>query len=158
MIVKKGGEDMAKIVDTKEYLDMVCGLLREGHTKVPVTVAGSSMSPFLHHGDTVYLNPVQQPPRKGDIVLYTRPTGQYILHRVVEVRPDGSYIMLGDVQTDREWIESAASIHGVVACALHKGQLITPESRRWRFFATVWLRVVPFRPFIMKSWKIIARK
>lgn len=149
---------MARIVDTKEYLDMICQLLREGHTKVPVTVAGSSMSPFLHHGDTVYLNRPENPPKKGDIVLYTRPSGQYILHRVAEVNPDGSYIMLGDVQTEREWIESAASIHGVAVCALHKGELLTPQSRRWRFFATAWLRVVPLRPVIMKSWKVIAGK
>ena len=149
---------MAKMVDTKEYLDMVRGLLREGHTKVPVTVAGSSMSPFLHHGDTVYLSPLNESPRKGDIVLYTRPSGQYVLHRIVEVRKDGSYIMLGDAQTDREWIESAASIHGVVACALHKGQMLTPDSPRWRLFATAWLHVVPLRPALMKSWKVIARK
>lgn len=158
MMLKQEGKTMAKIVDTKEYLDMVCGLLREGHTKVPVTVAGSSMTPFLHHGDTVYLNPVQQPPKKGDIVLYTRPGGKYILHRVVEVRRDGSYIMLGDCQTERERIESADSIHGLVVCALHKGQMLTPESPRWRFFATVWLHVVPARQAIMKSWKVIARK
>lgn len=149
---------MAKIVDTREYLDMVCGLLREGHCKVPVTVAGSSMSPFLHHGDTVYLSPVTGAPKKGDIVLYTRPSGQYILHRVVGRNRDGSYIMLGDVQTDREWIESAASIHGIVVCALHKGKLLTPKSPRWRFFATVWRHVVPLRPAIMTAWKVIARK
>ena len=158
MMLKQEGKTMAKIVDTKEYLDMVCGLLREGHTKVPVTVTGSSMTPFLHHGDTVYLNPVQQPPKKGDIVLYSRPSGKYILHRVVEVRRDGSYIMLGDCQTEREWIESADSIHGLVVCALHKGQMLTPESPRWRFFYTVWLHVVPARQAIMKSWKVIARK
>ena len=41
---------MAKILDTKSYLDTVCELLREGHTHVPVTVAGTSMTPFLDPG------------------------------------------------------------------------------------------------------------
>lgn len=149
---------MAKIVDTKEYLDMICQLLEEGRTKVPVTVSGSSMTPFLHHGDTVYLNRPAQPPKKGDIVLYTRPSGQYILHRVAKVNPDGSYIMIGDVQTDYEWIESADAIHGVTVCALHREKLLFPDSIRWRFFAGPWLRMVPLRPLIMKSWKVIARK
>ena len=36
---------MAKILDTQAYLDTVCDLLREGHTHVPVTVAGTSMTP-----------------------------------------------------------------------------------------------------------------
>lgn len=147
-----------KTVDTKEYLDAICGLLREGHREVSVPVAGGSMSPFLHHGDTVYLNPVGKLPKKGDIVLYTRPSGQYILHRIVNVNPDGSYIMLGDAQTQRERIESAASIHGIVVSALHRGKLLTPRSFRWILFATVWQWVVPLRPFIMKSWKIIAHK
>ena len=147
-----------KTVDTKEYLDVICGLLREGRREVSVPVAGSSMSPFLHHGDTVYLNPVEELPRRGDIVLFTRPSSQYILHRVVKVNADGSYIMLGDAQTQRERIESAASIHGIVVSALHKGKLLTPKSFRWRIFATVWQWVVPLRPFIMKSWKIIAHK
>jgi len=147
-----------KTVDTKEYLDAVCGLLREGCREVSVPVAGSSMSPFLHHGDTVCLNPVEALPKRGDIVLFTRPGGQYILHRVVQVNPDGSYIMLGDAQTRWERIESAASIHGIVVSALHKGKLLTPRSFRWRIFATAWQWVVPLRPFIMKSWKIIARK
>lgn len=147
-----------KTVDTKEYLDIICGLLREGRREVSVPVAGGSMVPFLHHGDTVYLNPVEDLPKKGDIVLFTRPTGQYILHRVVKVNPDGSFIMLGDAQTQRERIESAASIHGIVVSALHKGTLLTPKSFRWRIFATVWQWVVPLRPFIMRSWKIVARK
>lgn len=147
-----------KTVDTKEYLDVICSLLREGRREVSVPVAGSSMSPFLHHGDTVYLDPVEELPKRGDIVLFTRPSGQYILHRVVKVNADGSYIMLGDAQTQRERIESAASIHGIVVSALHKGKLLTPKSFRWRIFATVWQWVVPLRPFIMKSWKIIAHK
>ena len=149
---------MAKIVDTKEYLDVICSLLAEGRQEVPVTVAGSSMTPFLHHGDTVYLNPRVEPPEKGDIVLYTRPSGQYILHRVVQVNGDGSYIMLGDIQTDREWIESVEAIHGIAVKALHRGRILTPKSARWQFFARVWLHMVPLRPAAMKFWKVIRRK
>lgn len=147
-----------RMVDTKQYLDMICGLLREGNREISVPVAGSSMTPFLHHGDTVYLNPVDAPPKRGDIVLYTRPGGQYILHRIVKVNPDGSYIMLGDAQTQRERIESSEAIHGIVVSARHLGRQLTPASFRWRFFEKIWLHVVPLRPLIMKSWKIIARK
>lgn len=158
MMKNKGGELMAKIVDTKEYLDVICQLLTEGHKEVPVTVAGSSMTPFLHHGDTVYLNPRVQPPKKGDIVLYTRPGGQYILHRVVKVNPDGSFIMLGDIQTERERIESVESIHGVAVKALHQGKVLTPRSFRWRFFERIWLHMVPLRPAAMRFWKVIRGK
>ena len=140
---------MTKVVDTKEYLDMVCGLLAEGNTSVPVPVAGSSMVPFLHHGDTVYLEQPQGKLKKADIVLYTRPSGQYILHRIVRVNADGSFLMLGDAQTERERIESAAQIHGRVTRAVHRGKQLGPDSLRWKFFATVWIWVRPWRRQIM---------
>lgn len=157
-MMDSGGGIGMKTVDTKEYLDMICGLLRDGNRKVAIPVAGSSMTPFLHHGDTVYLNPVEAPLKRGDIVLYTRPSGQYILHRIVNVNPDGSYIMIGDAQTQREWIRGREEIHGIVVSALHRGKVLTSASFRWWFFEKIWLHVVPLRPLIMKSWKIIAHK
>lgn len=149
---------MARMVDTKEYLDVVCDLLREGRNNVPVTVAGSSMTPFFHHGDTVYLNLPQKPLKKGDVVLYVRPTGQYVLHRIIRVNGDGSLIMLGDAQVDREWIEGSAAVRGIVVKVLHRGKVLTRSSFRWWFFEKVWPCVVPLRPAIMTGWKIIARK
>ena len=47
---------MAKVLDTTAYLDTVCALLQEGHAHVPVTGAGTSMTPFLDPGDTVFLD------------------------------------------------------------------------------------------------------
>ena len=141
---------MPKIVDTKEYLDMVCELLQQGQSHVPVPVAGSSMIPFLHNGDTVYLDIPDTPLKRGDIVLYTRPGGAYILHRIVRVNPDGSFIMMGDAQQQPERIESADQIHGRVSSALHGGKRMEPRSLRWRFYATAWLRLIPFRQRLMK--------
>lgn len=149
---------MARTIDTTAYLNMVRELLVEGHTSVPVPVAGTSMSPFLRHGDTVYLDVPAAPLKKGDIVLYTRPGGQYILHRIVRVNPDGSFIMMGDAQQEPERIESAASIHGRVTSALHKGKRITPQSIRWKLYASVWIWLIPFRRKLMRFVAHIKRK
>lgn len=134
---------MARLVDTKEYLDMICSLLAEGKT-ASIPVSGSSMTPFLHNGDTVFLKAPESPPKKGDIVLYIRPSGQYVLHRIVRDNADGTYLMAGDAQTVRERIDGA-SIRGIVTEAVHKGQRLTPESSRWRRYATVWIRLLPLR-------------
>ncbi len=141
---------MAKTVDTKEYLDMVCQLLDQGHDRIPVPVTGSSMAPFLHNGDTVYVSKPDSPLRPGDIVLYTRVNGQYILHRIVKAHKDGSFTMLGDAQTERELIPSAHQIHARVVQALHRGKPLTPRSFRWWFFRRIWIRIVPLRHFVMK--------
>lgn len=140
---------MAKTVDTKEYLDMVCQLLDQGERDVPVPVSGSSMTPFLHPGDRVFLNRIESSPEKGDIVLYTRPGGRYILHRIVAAKPDGSFILMGDAQQKPERLPDGRCIRGRVTGADHKGKLLTPGSLRWRFFATVWLWVIPIRHRIM---------
>ncbi len=132
---------MAKIVDTKAYLDMICDLLKAGET-ASIPVSGSSMTPFLHNGDTVFLQAPEKPLKKGDIVLYTRPTGQYVLHRIVRRRADGSFLVAGDAQTALEQIHGAC-IRGVVTQVQHKGQHLTPESKRWRYCAMVWGTLPP---------------
>ena len=46
-------------------------------------VFGSSMAPFLIHGrDVVRLVKCTHPPKRGEIVLFRRLDGQYVLHRV----------------------------------------------------------------------------
>lgn len=138
-------------VDTKEYLDMVCRLLAEGKTRVPVPVAGSSMVPFLHPGDTVYLD-LPGKLKKGDIVLFTRPGGRYILHRIVKVHPDGSFTITGDAQTFPEPVAGADRIKAVVTHAVCRGKPVKPGSFRWQFFATVWRWALPLRRQIMTCW------
>ena len=57
---------------------------------------GNSMLPMLRQGiDKVKLSPVQGKLKKYDLPLYRYPSGQYVLHRIVEVTPDG-YRCMGD--------------------------------------------------------------
>ena len=146
------------VVDTREYLDMVSDLLREGRNQVAVTVAGGSMVPFLHHGDKVYLDPLPEQLKAGDVVLYQRPGGQYVLHRIVRIHTDGSLTMLGDAQVVRERIGERSVLRGIVTKVMYRGKFLTKKSLRWKFFEKVWIRLVPLRPIIMKSWGILVRK
>lgn len=136
---------MARIVDTQAYLDTVCQLLQQGQSHVAVPVTGGSMTPFLHNGDTVYLDLPESPLKKGDIVLYTRENGRYILHRIKKVNSDGSFIMVGDAQQALEYLPRREMIHGRVSSARHKGKPIHPGQPRWWFYQHVWLWVVPIR-------------
>jgi hypothetical protein len=65
---------------------------------VTITVTGSSMQPFLRHSkDRVYLlrcDPSEI--KRGDIVLYARDDGTWVLHRVY--RANGLFTMIGDSQ------------------------------------------------------------
>ena len=53
-------------------------------------VFGSSMAPFLIHGrDAVRLVKCTHPPKRGEIVLFRRLDGHYVLHRVWRVTKSG---------------------------------------------------------------------
>ncbi len=141
-----------RIVDTQKYLDNVCQILRQGGTQVSIPVSGSSMRPFLHPGDLVYLELPKAPPKRGDVVLFTRSSGQYILHRVYRVKPDGGFLMLGDNQQWLEPVPGMERIHAVVTSAQHKGKIMKPGKPRWWFYAHVWLWAAPWRRGILSLW------
>ena len=64
-----------------------------------LTVTGRSMTPFLQDRvSRVRLTAISQP-KRGDVVLYRRQNGGYVLHRIATCSGDGTYVMCGDAQT-----------------------------------------------------------
>ena len=138
---------MPKVIDTTAYLDTVCALLREGHAHVPVTVAGTSMTPFLDPGDTVVLDLPEGAVEKGDVILFRRMGGQYVLHRVVAVRENGILELLGDAQLLPEPVHPT-QVRAVVTQVRREEKLLGPDSMRWRFFRGPWQRFRRIRPYV----------
>lgn len=138
---------MAKVLDTTAYLDTVCALLQEGHTHVPVTVAGTSMTPFFDPGDTVFLDLPQKPIGVGDVILFARLGRQYVLHRVVGIFPDGSLELLGDAQIRSERVVPEQTC--AIVTGLRRGKKLYDErSLRWRFFRGPWRHIRRLRPYV----------
>ena len=138
---------MSIILDTQSYLDTVCDLLREGHTHVPVTVAGTSMTPFFDPGDTVFLDLPQKPIEVGDVILFARFGTTYVLHRVVGIFPDGSLELLGDAQISSEGV-APEQVRAVVTGLRRGKKLYDERSLRWRFFRGPWRHIRRLRPYI----------
>ncbi len=140
---------MAKILDTQAYLDTVCALLHEGHTHVPVTVAGTSMTPFFDPGDTVFLDLPQKPIGVGDVILFARFAQKYVLHRVVGIFPDGTLELLGDAQIRSERV-APEQVRAVVTGLRRGKKLYDERSLRWRFFRGPWRHIRRLRPYIIR--------
>lgn len=149
---------MVRVLCTGEYLDMVCDLLRQGETSVAVPVAGGSMIPFLHSGDTAYLDLPRFPVKPGDILLYTRPNGQYILHRVIRVKGDGSLLMAGDAQMELEHLPNQDGVHARVTSASHRGKRNCPGQLRWWAYSHLWRWLLPYRHRLMFLREKLRRK
>ena len=65
-------------------------------------VKGDSMLPMLdERKDAVKIVPVTKPLKKYDLPLYRTPSGQLVLHRIIEVNKK-HYIICGD---NRKWLE-----------------------------------------------------
>ncbi len=122
---------------------------------LPLVISGNSMSPFLVHGrDTVYLSRLDRQVKKGDVLLYKRDSGAYILHRVYKVEQD-SFTMVGDAQPVLEKGIRPDQIIALMTSALRKGKIQKPGCFWWDFFENVWLKLVPVRPVLIKVYTLI---
>ena len=86
-------EKQLREIDTAEYLKALCSLLSKGEG-VSVVVTGSSMAPFLISNKSwVYLEEPEHKLSVGDIALYVRSNGDFILHRVYKVDGDDLFFV-----------------------------------------------------------------
>ncbi len=135
---------------TRVYtLDQMSGTMRqvlESGGEFRFYPRGTSMLPLLRQGvDSIALVAAPEKLHRRDIPLYTRPSGQYVLHRVVGEDADG-YIMCGDNQTAFEHGVRHSQICGVVT-AIYRGK---KQKRRevtsagYRIYSVLWC-FMPFR-------------
>lgn len=89
------------------------GQVLEESGEVVIRTSGTSMEPLLHENEsTVLVRKRTAPCRKNDVVLFIRPSGQYVLHRVI--RPGNNLKVQGDHQPFGEEIPQECVI-GVMA-------------------------------------------
>lgn len=111
-------------------------------------VTGSSMLPMLHHRrDSVMLAPAAQTVKKGELILYRRSNGRYILHRVVGMT-EGGYICSGDNQAVREFV-AREQILAVVVEFTRKGRTCGVNALGYRFYKALWVGFFPLRRYYL---------
>ena len=143
------------VLPPEELIPSLLELLEETDN-VPLVISGGSMSPFLaHHRDTVYLSKIRSPLKRGDMILYRRTGGRYILHRIYQAEHD-SYTLVGDAQTALERDITPEQVLAIVTAVRRKGKLLQPGSFWWEFFRLVWIRLVPLRPAILAAYTRVA--
>lgn len=110
-----------------------------------LVVTGYSMRPILrHHRDSVVLIPPPEKLKRGDLILYTRKSGQYVLHRIVKKPKNGAFICSGDNQ----WVPEEVHDHQVMALVEsynRGGKKFRADSFRCRLYVTVWVAMFPIR-------------
>jgi len=113
---------------------------------------GVSMLPLLRQGKDLFIARKKGPERckKGDVVLYRRPPDQYVLHRIVEVRPD-DYVILGDNCIRREYGITDEDIIGLMSGFVREGKEHTVSEFRYRFYSFAMLHLIVLRIPVKKA-------
>lgn len=82
---------------------------------------GTSMRPLIRQGiDSVALVLPKTEPKRGDILLYQRSDGQYVLHRLMRYEKDGTLCFSGDNHKDLEYGISNEQIIATVAAVFRR--------------------------------------
>lgn len=91
------------------------------------TNVGDSMIPVIREGNLLVIEAVKAPLKVGDIPLYKRDSGQYVLHRIVEIKK-GKYSMKGDNRTLVEKGITDKHIIGVLTGIVRNGKTYPVET------------------------------
>ena len=122
--------------------------LLEKQGKFVWRTSGRSMRPLIRQGkDLVVIRKPQGRLKKYDVALYRRQTGNYVLHRVVRVLPDG-YIIRGDNCFCDETDITDAQIVGVLTQFQRRGKQISTDAPGYRLYARLWVFSYPLRVFL----------
>lgn len=95
--------------------------------KLIYTNVGDSMFPQIRQRDLLVIEAVKKPLRVGDVPLYKRDSGQYVLHRIVDIR-HGKYVMKGDNRTATEKGITDRHIVGVLTAVIRNGKTFPVET------------------------------
>ena len=142
-----------RIVPMETLSELVMFQLEKGG-RANLMVTGNSMYPMLRSGvDMVELIPLAEKQKKGDIILYRRDNGRYILHRIVAVTKDG-YICCGDNQAEKEPVRQDQLL-AVVDGFARKGKLYALTNPVYRIYAAFWTGTFPVRRQVLAAGRCL---
>lgn len=143
-------------LNTREYVGRLKLLVEAGDT-VSMRIVGSSMSPFLiNNRDIIFFKAPDRKLRRGDMVFFQRDSGQYVMHRIYAVKPDGYYIV-GDAQTEIEGPIRPEQIFALIIKVKRKDRWLEPGDFWWDFFEKIWSRSIPMRKVFMKLYGLVSK-
>ena len=137
-------------ISLEEYL--------EEHGTLTYANTGVSMMPLLRQGRDLFIAEKKGPGRcrAGDVVLYRRPPDQYVLHRVVKVRPE-DYVILGDNCISREYGITDGDIIGVMTGYVRGGKTHSVGETGYRVYSSLWMATAGPRIFAKRAAMMIRR-
>ena len=130
-------------------------ILASGGT-AEITVTGNSMYPMLKHRKSQVRLARADHISVGDLPLYRRDNGAYILHRIIG-EEDGAFVCCGDHQWHPEQPVRRDQIIAVVTHFRRGSQWISCDHPGYRRYWKFWTSIRPLRRLVFGGTRRIAR-
>ena len=120
------------------------------------TTRGVSMRPLLRQGkDVVVIETPKGPCKKYDTVLFLRPNGKYVLHRILKDFGD-QYWIVGDNCVSGETVRRDQII-GVMTSVKRGRRTIRVTDWHYRLYTHIWCDIYPVRFFLLRIKNFVWR-
>ena len=134
----------------KELVPLITDLLGDGKDVI-ITARGNSMRPMVKNfRDAIILTSYSGGADVGDVILYKRESGSFVLHRIVDKGEDGSYVLMGDFQTVREEGIKETQIIASLSGYIRKGKTVSCSSKRYQRYKKRWTKSKTRRKLYIK--------
>lgn len=122
------------------------------------TNQGTSMWPLIKEGKDVLVitNDVSQI-KKGDIILTKRPSGRYLLHRVIRICKNGTFVICGDNSYKCDKNITKTEILGKLSSIIRNGKKNNLNGIRYNVYTFVLCKFFCIRKPLLKIIKLIHR-
>lgn len=121
------------------------------------SVVGVSMLPLLRQKKDLFtVEKKEGRYQAGDVVLYHRPPDQYVLHRIIQVRPE-DYVILGDNCVAEEYGIRDGDILGVMTRYIRNGKAHSTKELPYRIYSFLQMHFRGIRIFLKKTMVRIRR-
>lgn len=118
--------------------------------KLIYTNVGDSMKPLIRQGkDLLVIERTRGRLKKYDVPLYRRESGQYVLHRILQVR-ERDYVICGDNRWQKEYGITDQQIIGVLTSVIREGKTVSVTDRKYQFYVHLWCDFFPVRALIIR--------
>lgn len=133
-----------KTILGEELMELVRERTAAGQAVRYLPFRGISMLPMLRQGrDQVELSPLPPKLKKYDLPVYQLPSGKYVMHRVVKVKPD-CYICNGDNLLQMEKVY-AHQLIALVTAFTRDGKRVSVNAPSYLLYCRIWVLTRPIR-------------
>ena len=145
---QNGYEKPVKKTDMASLYPLIAPIINQGGA-VKIKVTGYSMYPLVSsRRDSVLLGKCGKL-KIGDVPLFQRPDGSFILHRIVG-KKNGAFYVMGDYETKKEYPVYPSQIVAVAKGFYRKNKFWSCDSFSYKLYSAFWRKTVSIRPFLLK--------